>query len=63
MQILSKAVNFLTEVRVELTKVSWSTREEVLGSTMVVIVITGIMTVFIFAVDIGLSRALNFLFK
>jgi preprotein translocase subunit SecE len=63
MNILAKPTNFLKEVRTELGKVSWSTRQEVLGSTFVVIVITGIMALFIFLVDIVLSRTLNFIFR
>ena len=63
MSILAKPINFLKEVRAELGKVAWSTRQEVLGSTIVVITITAIMAVFIFIVDIILSKALNLIFK
>lgn len=63
MNIFQKTVNFLKEVRGELGKVSWSTREEVLGSTFVVITITAILTLFIFIVDILLSRFLNLILK
>ena len=63
MNIIQKPINFLKEVRVELGKVAWSTRQELLGSTMVVIVITGIMAVFIGLVDISLSKILSMLFK
>ena len=63
MQIFKKSINFLKEVKAELGKVSWSTREELIGSTFVVIVITGIMAIFIGAVDLFLSKALSMLFK
>ncbi len=63
MNILAKPVNFLKEVRVELSKVSWSTRQELLASTVLVIVVTGIMTIFIGIVDLGLSRFLSSIFK
>ena len=63
MKIFEKPINFLKEVKVELGKVSWSTRQEVLGSTFVVIVISAIMALFIFLADIALSRTLNFIFK
>jgi len=63
MNIIAKPINFLKEVKAELGKVSWSTRQEVLGSTFVVIVITAIMTLFIFIADIILSKALNLLFR
>jgi len=63
MNILAKPVNFLKEVRAELSKVSWSTRQELLASTALVIVVTGIMTIFIGIVDLGLSRFLSAIFK
>jgi preprotein translocase subunit SecE len=63
MNIFEKPINFLKEVKAELSKVSWSTRQEVLGSTFVVIVITAIMALFIFLADVVLSRTLNFIFK
>ncbi|MDD5115819.1 MAG: preprotein translocase subunit SecE [Candidatus Omnitrophica bacterium] len=63
MKIISKPVNFLKEVRTELTKVSWSTKKELMASTVLVITVTGIMTVFIGIVDLGLSRFLSVLFK
>ena len=63
MNIIQKTTNFLKEVRGELGKVAWSTREEVLGSTFVVITITAILTLFIFVVDIILSRLLNLKLK
>jgi preprotein translocase subunit SecE len=63
MKIFKKTVNFLKEVRTELSKVSWSTRQELIGSTFVVIVITGIMAVFIGAIDLILSKGLSMLFR
>jgi len=61
--IFKKTVNFLTEVKAELGKVSWSTRQELIGSTIVVIVITAIMSLFIGMIDICLSKLLSILFK
>jgi preprotein translocase subunit SecE len=63
MKIFAKPVNFLREVRQELSKVSWSTRSELMGSTLVVIVITGIMALFIGALDLALSKILSVLFR
>jgi preprotein translocase subunit SecE len=61
--ILAKPINFINEVRSELGKVSWSTRKELLASTVLVITVTAIMTVFIGIVDLGLSRFLSVVFK
>jgi len=63
MNILAKPVNFLKEVRAELSKVSWSTKQELMASTVLVIVVTAIMTVFIGIVDVILSRFLSAVFK
>jgi preprotein translocase subunit SecE len=63
MHILNKVTGFLNEVKVELTKVSWSTRKELVGSTIVVIIITLIMGLFIGLLDLVLSQGLSLLFK
>lgn len=61
--MFGKIKNFFTEVKVELGKVSWSTRQELIGATTVVIVITLIMTVYIGIVDLAFSRLLTILIK
>ena len=63
MNILSKPKKFLSEVRGELSKVSWSTRKELLASTVLVITVTGILTAFIGIVDLILSKFLAVVFK
>ncbi|MDD4893941.1 MAG: preprotein translocase subunit SecE [Candidatus Omnitrophica bacterium] len=63
MKIFKKITDFLKEVKLELSKVSWSTRKELLGSTVVVITVTFIMAVFIGAIDIFLSGILRVIFK
>jgi len=63
MNIIAKPVNFLKEVRAELSKVSWSTRQELLASTVLVITVTAIMTVFIGIVDVVLSKFVSVVFK
>jgi len=63
MNILNKVIGFLNEVKVELSKVSWSTRQELVGSTIVVIMITLIMGLFIGLLDLLLSKGLSLLFK
>jgi len=63
MNILNKVTGFLNEVKVELSKVSWSTRKELVGSTIVVIMITLIMGLFIGLLDLVLSQGLSLLFK
>ena len=58
-----RIVNFLKEVRTELTKVSWSTKDELVGASLVVIVTTAMLAVFIGVIDIFLSKFLNLLVR
>jgi preprotein translocase subunit SecE len=48
---MQRFVEFLKEVRVELSKISWPTREELREQTIVVIISVIVITVFIGAVD------------
>jgi len=63
MNAVAKVTNFIRETKQELAKVSWSTRQELAGATVVVIVLTGIMAVFIGAIDLSLSKMLTILFR
>ena len=56
MNIIVKPINFIKEVRAELGKVAWSTREELIGSTIVVLVSLAILSLFIGICDIALSK-------
>ena len=47
----NKAKEFLTETRSEMRKVSYPTRYEVVGTTIVVIVTSAIFAVFLFLSD------------
>ena len=58
-----KIKTFLLEVKAELGKVSWSTRQELIGSTAAVILVTAILAVFIGIIDLALSRGLSLVFK
>lgn len=52
---IGKGIQFLKEVKVELKKVTWPTRKQTIGSTMVVIVVVMIISLFLGVVDMGLS--------
>jgi preprotein translocase subunit SecE len=54
--MLEKLKQFLKEVRYELTKVTWTTREELIYSTIIVIVVSIVLAVFIGVVDVALSN-------
>ena len=55
----NKFVGFFNDVKLEMGKVSWSTRDELIGSTIVVIVSLAILSIFIGICDIVLSSAVN----
>ena len=59
----NKLTKFLTEAKVELSKVSWSTKDELGGSTSVVIFSVIILAIFIGTCDFILSRAINLLLR
>lgn len=61
--MFGKIQNFLTEVAVELKKVSWPTRAELIEATWVVIVSTFALTLFIFAADLILSKLLGLVIR
>jgi preprotein translocase subunit SecE len=63
MNVIGTITKFLQEVKAELTKVSWSTKTELVGSTTVVIVLTSLIAVFIFIIDYSLARMLSTLLK
>jgi len=50
---------FLTEVRSELGRVTWPNRREVWATTIVVILTSMVFGIYLFAVDLGLSRAVD----
>jgi preprotein translocase subunit SecE len=51
-----KAVDFLTEVKVELKKVTWPTRKQVTGTTIVVIIFVFVVAAFLGLFDFGLAK-------
>ena len=57
--VLASLTEYIKDVRVEMTKVSWPPRAELRESTMVVIVMVVIVSIFIGIVD----RALSFAFE
>ncbi len=56
---IGKASQFFREAKMELKKVKWPTRKELLASTAVVIVLTLIIALFLGLVDFGLIKILK----
>lgn len=51
-----KAMEFLREVKVELKKVTWPTRKQTTGTTIVVIIFVFVIATFLGFFDFGLSK-------
>jgi preprotein translocase subunit SecE len=47
---------FLREVRSELRKVNWPSRQQIVSYTVVVLVLTLVLTTFVWGVDEGIRR-------
>lgn len=60
-QLFEKLVQFFKEVRMELGKVSWPSRNELTVSTMAVVFFTVVMAAFIGVIDFALVKVLEIL--
>lgn len=58
-----KALDFLREVRVELMKVVWPTRDQTIRLTFIVILITVIVAFFVGGLDYIFTRINSYLYK
>ena len=54
--VIMRLVNYVQEVRVELDKVTWPSRDDLKAHTIVVLVFLGLLSVFIGALDVGFQR-------
>ncbi len=59
----NKVTKFFREAKQELAKVTWPSKDELLGSTMVVIVMTFILAAYIGAVDFVLSALIRIIIR
>ena len=53
---LDVSIQFLREVMMELRKVTWPSRKQTTGSTIVMIILVAMFSIFLGTVDIGLNR-------
>lgn len=60
--MIKKAKQFIEDVRVEMKKVIWPERDQLLNSTVVVIVVSIIFTLFIFFADTIIAKIINILY-
>ncbi|HBS48375.1 TPA: preprotein translocase subunit SecE [Candidatus Dependentiae bacterium] len=60
---MSSVLTFLKEVRVELSKITWPTREELIGSTIIVLILVAFFATFLGVSDLGFSLLIKKLFN
>ncbi len=56
---MAKLKSFLKDIRLEMGKVSWPTKDELIGSTVIVLVSLALLSFFIGICDAGLSALVN----
>ena len=61
--MIKKIQGFASEVRAEMQKVTWATREELIGSTAVVLATMAILSSFIGVTDLILSYVLSLILR
>jgi preprotein translocase subunit SecE len=58
-QVIARVREFVREVLLEFKRVTWPSRQELMNSTTVVIVVTVVLAFFLGAVDIGLTKVVE----
>lgn len=61
-KIFKGIARFLRETKTELTKVTWPSKHEVMGSTIVTVVVSLILSLFIGVVDFILNQGIQSIF-
>jgi preprotein translocase subunit SecE len=61
--VFGRIKNFFREVKIELKKVVFPSKDEVIGSTKIVVVLTIIIAVFLYSIDLILSSLVGMLLK
>ena len=54
--MMTKAIQFLSEVKSEVKKVTWPSKKEAMGGTAVVLMVVFLMALFLGVVDVLLSK-------
>ena len=54
-----KIIAFFTDVSKEMKKVTWPHKDELRDSTIIVLAVCGIIAIFVYGVDLVVSKLLN----
>ena len=57
--MISRISEYMSGIQIEMKKVTWLSKKEILGSTMVVGIFAVIISIFLFFVDFGLSQFIS----
>lgn len=57
--MFKKIGKFVGEVKVEMSKVTWSTKQELIYSTMIVLLVMAFLSIFIGLTDLVFSQLVN----
>ncbi len=60
--MIAKIKEFVGEVQKEMKKVSWPTKEQLKDSTVVVLTTTAVLTIFVYAIDFVMDKAVGLIF-
>ena len=63
MEFLTRLREFFQEVAAEFRRVNWPSRQEVAASTVVVLAVVFVLSMYLGAVDVGLSRLVEVILK
>ena len=55
-------INYFKRIRLEMRKVSWLNRSQLVNSTLIVFVFAFIIAIFLFVADIGIGRLIELLY-
>tara|TARA_Y100000748_G_scaffold273610_1_gene248219 strand:+ start:323 stop:517 length:195 start_codon:yes stop_codon:yes gene_type:complete len=60
---MNKIINYFKSINVEMKKVSWLTKQQLVNSTVIVLVFAFIISIFLFILDFGLSEVVKIIFN
>lgn len=60
--MIKKARQFIEDVQIEMKKVNWPDKDSLINTTIVVIVVSVLFTIFIFLTDTIVSKIVNILY-
>jgi preprotein translocase subunit SecE len=59
--MIQKVMKFLSEAKAELKKVTWPSPKQTMASTLVVIIIVFIVSIYLGIIDFGLAKLVKFI--